>query len=297
MGINIAMLAAKIPLNVLLMFGLGDWQGLGAPGCAAATAIISWLGLLTHLAVLYFGKRYQPLNIFKGSWTPHSNRIGHLLKLGIPTAGGYLLEVTSFTFMALWLARLGASVSASHQIAANLTALIYMVGLAIANATSNLTARELGGGRTEEARAYALIGIKLAAIAAIVVGLLVALFNLQIASLYSTQPEVVASASTLLLWVAAYHFFDVGQTMCTFILRAYRVVMPTVLVYFVCLWLIGLGLGYSLSFGNLGGWFTADQKALLQTTPTGFWLGGLVGVACATFALYALLLRQLRQPE
>lgn len=296
MHINLAMLAGKLPLNALLMFGIGDWAGLGAPGSAAATAVLAWLGLMAHAATLQMGQAWRPLRLFAGPWAPHWRRIGALLKLGIPTAGGYLLEVTAFTFMALWLARMGAVVTASHQIASNLTALLYMTGLAIANATTNLTARELGAGQPLAARAYAMSGLRLAALCAVLAGALVALLNQYIARLYTDDPAIAPAAAQLILLVAVYHFFDVGQTMCSYVLRAYRVVTPTVVIFFVCLWIIGLGLGYSLTFGQaLDPVMPQAWRSVMQQTPFGFWSAALLGVVLATLALFALLMRVLRE--
>ena len=310
MLINLIGLGAKLPLNLVLMFGfkLGpglEWGGLGAPGCAAATALVAWLSLLLHLGVLHYGKNYRAMNLLKGSWRPDGSRLRELLALGLPIAGGYLLEVTSFTFMALWLARMGPNVSASHQIAANFTTLIYMLGLSIATATSNLTARELGAGRFEEAHAFAKAGLKLSAWCAALVGGLVLLGNEYIAAAYSDNPVIANAAAPLLLLVAIYHFFDVGQTVSSFVLRAYRIVQPTVWIFFVCLWGIGLGLGFLLSYGQLATHhfgeatfgLTMPLARYLQTTPFGFWTGSLVGVICAHSALFILLQRVMKRPH
>jgi multidrug resistance protein, MATE family len=305
MLINLISLAAKLPLNLALMFGFGDWAGLGAPGCAAATALLAWLSLVMHLSVLHFAKSYRAMALLRGSWRPDYQRLGQLLTLGIPTAGGYLLEVTSFTFMALWLARMGTTVSASHQIAANFTSLIYMLGMAIATATSNLTARELGAGRIDLAHAFTITGLKLSACCASAVALLLIFGAPYIATLYSDKAVIANAAAPLLVLVAFYHLFDVGQTACSFILRAYRVVQPTVWIFLICLWVIGLGLGYQLSFGQLANHLFGQASfglsmplaKFLQNSPFGFWSGALIGLICANAALFILLLKVMKRPH
>jgi multidrug resistance protein, MATE family len=304
MLINLCSLAAKFPLNFLLMYGVGAWDGLGAAGCAAATAILSWIALLLHGGVLYFDRTYQSLNLFRGSWRPAPSRLVQLLGLGIPTAGGYLLEVTSFTFMALWLSTLGPAVSASHQIAANFTSLIYMIGQSIASASTSLTAKTLGAGQHREAAKFVRHGLTLSATTALMVSTLVALFSAQIARFYSDSPELIAQASLILLFVAAYHFFDIGQTVCAFLLRAYRIVQMPMLIFFVCLWCIGLGLGYLLTFGDTASTVTqllGHESAVLaylrsplrlfQSSALGFWSAAVLGVACAHLALLKVLTR------
>ena len=67
-------------------------------------------------------------------------------ELGLPIGLSTLFEVTSFTFMAVLIARLGATSVAGHQIVANLVAILFMVPLSLGIATSVLVAQSLGSG-------------------------------------------------------------------------------------------------------------------------------------------------------
>ena len=64
----------------------------------------------------------------------------------MPIGLSYALESTSFTFMALLIARLGTHALGGHQIISNLAALAFQVPLALSLATATLTAQALGGG-------------------------------------------------------------------------------------------------------------------------------------------------------
>jgi len=167
MAINLAAVALKLPMNTLFMQG---WQtdagqvlvpALGGAGAGVATAIVLWLSLLLSAAALCAMPVYRALRI-RWPIRPDPAQLRELLHLGLPIGGAYLVEVTSFAFMALFLARLGATVAASHQIAANLAALAYMVPLALANATSTMVAQSIGAGRPDRARAYGRRGLRLA---------------------------------------------------------------------------------------------------------------------------------------
>src|SRR5258705_7504711 len=144
MAINLVYFAAKIPLNALFIYGALGAPELGGPGCAVATAIASWL--IFALAWIYCARHpfYAPFRIFaRWSW-PDPAILWNHLKLGVPLGLALFIEVTSFTFMAIFLARLGATTSAGHQIASNITAVFYMFGLAVGNATGVLTAQAVG---------------------------------------------------------------------------------------------------------------------------------------------------------
>ena len=86
------------------------------------------------------------------SW-PRWREQGHLLALGVPIGRTFLVDVTAFTFMALFVARLGAVRSAAHQIAANMAAVMFMLPLATGNAVGVLVGQAIGA---RELRAGAL---------------------------------------------------------------------------------------------------------------------------------------------
>jgi multidrug resistance protein, MATE family len=68
-----------------------------------------------------------------------------VLALALPPALlAVMVEVTSLTLMALFIARQGTTASAAHQIASNLAALLYMVPLSLAIATSARVSYWLG---------------------------------------------------------------------------------------------------------------------------------------------------------
>lgn len=90
---------------------------------------------------------FAPLGIFARFCTPTWERQKALLKLGLPMGLSYLIEVTSYTFMALFISHFGTTVLAGHQIAGNVGAVLYMTPLSIGIAASTLVARALGAGR------------------------------------------------------------------------------------------------------------------------------------------------------
>ncbi|MCL4775438.1 MAG: MATE family efflux transporter [Burkholderiaceae bacterium] len=301
MVINLAGAALKVPLNVLFMHG---WQhgdatlvpALGGAGCGVASAIIAWLSVLLALAALRADPLYRRVGLVGGGWLarPEPARLRTLLALGGPIGASYMVEVTSFTFMALFLARLGATTAASHQIAANLAALAYMVPLALATATSVLVAQSLGAERPAEARARAWAGIRIALACAAAIGTGLFAAREPLAALYTTDATLVAAAAPLLALVAAFHLFDATQAMCSFVLRAYRITALPMLVYVLSLWGIGLGGGWWLAFG-VGA--SAHRWAPLVAGARGFWIASGLSLALAAAGLAAILARLWRRTD
>ena len=154
MALQLGALALKVPMNALLVFGaelatpFGTWHvpALGAPGCGIATAVVMWCQLLVALLLLRRDPFYAPFGLGRGLGRPHGASLAALLKLGVPMGLSILIEVTGFTFMAFFVSRIGATPVAGHQIAVNMVSMMFMLPLAIANASSVLVAQRIGAG-------------------------------------------------------------------------------------------------------------------------------------------------------
>ncbi|MGN6138862.1 MAG: MATE family efflux transporter [Ralstonia sp.] len=263
--LQLAGLAIKFPLNALFLYGGMGVPAMGGPGCALASMIISWLWFVAAVIILMRNPAYKPFAIFTHYSPPNRTRLWALVHLGVPMGFTYLIEITSFTLMAIFIARLGTVVLAGHQIAANLGAVAYMVPLSLSIATSTLAAQSIGARDRVAARRISLNGIKLAVMCAVIVGAAVLLLRRELVSLYTHDAAVLAIAVPLLPFIAFYQMFDALQVMTAFILRAYKIALIPTVIYALSLWGVGLGGGYVLGFGLLG-----DIAAALRGA-AGFW--------------------------
>jgi len=160
--------------------------------------------------------------------------------------------VTAFTFMALFIARLGASTVGGHQITANFATVLYMLPLAIASATGTLVAQAIGARDMEGARRLGIDGIRFAAVASVAIGLAVWLARHQIVRAYTPNEVIMAAAVPLFVYIAFYQLFDAIQVVAAFVLRAYKIAIVPTLMYAFALWGIGLSGGYVLGLDPFG---------------------------------------------
>jgi MATE family multidrug resistance protein len=274
-------LAAKFPLNYLFIYGAFGIEGMGGPGCAVATVIINWLWLLITLWIVMADRFYKPFALFARFSKPDFHRIGVMLRLGMPIGFSYLIEVTSFTFMSLFIARLGTEALAGHQIVANIGTVIYMVPLSLSIATMTLVSQSIGANRQARAEQIGWSSVFFTTTACAVIGLTAWFFRTELLNLYDPPEEVKQFAIPLFLFIAFYQIFDALQVSAAFILRAYRIAFWPMLIYAVSLWGVGLGGGYMLGFNVTGNVPLALQGA------SGFWAANSIslGVA-AVFLLY-----------
>lgn len=290
MALNLAALSLKVPANALFMHGL-SWQGtplvpaLGGAGCAVATALITWLTLLAAVVLTARHSSLRSYCIFKMQ-SPEGGRLLELLKLGLPIGLTQLVEVTAFTFMAIFLAHTGAVIAASHQIAATSAAFSYMVALSIGLATSTLAAHAIGAQDEHRARQTAIGGLRIALLASSLVSIALFVLREPLSEVFSTEPMVRQQASRLLAWVALFHFLDSLQTQLTMILRAWQVTARPALIHGIALWGIGLGAGWWLGIELAGPGGPLDGR-LGQATA--FWLTGCASLALASVGLARLL--------
>ena len=286
MLLQVSGLLLKIPLNALFIFGGLGLPAFGAPGCAMATAISAWLVLLTGWLILRHQSFYTQFSLFgKGLDKPNVKAIKALLKLGLPMGLSFLIEVTAFTFMALFIARLGNHTLAAHQITANFGTVLYMLPLSIANATCTLVAQEIGSGRLTDARHTGNAGVRLGVLLSVSIGIIVWVSREQIIGLYTPDVSVATAAMPLFFFIAFYQVFDSVQVGTAYVLRAYKVAFIPTLMYAVALWGIGLGGGYMIGFDVLG------VSPAWLTGAAGFRLGNSLSLALVGIALVWYLKR------
>ena len=274
-------LGLKLPLNLLFIYGGLGIEGMGGPGCAVATVIINWFWLIITLSFVLIDRFYRPFKIFSHFSKPDWHRIWALLKLGTPIGFSYLIEVTSFTFMSLFIARLGTTALAGHQIIANMGTVIYMVPLSLSIATMTLVSQSIGADKQERAEEIGWSSVFFTTVLCILIGIGVWVFKFELLDLYDPPAEVKVFSVPLFLFIAFYQVFDALQVTAAFILRAYRIAFWPMLIYAGSLWGVGLGGGYLMGFNVFG-----NTPIFLQGA-NGFWAGNSLSLGLAAcFLLY-----------
>jgi MATE family multidrug resistance protein len=262
-------------------------------GCALATLLVNYTMFAVALWLMRTQDFYAPLALWQRLERPDWLQLGRFCRLGIPAGLAILVEVTSFTLMALYVARQGSLSSASHQIAANLAAICYMVPLSLAIATSARVSYWRGAGDEAQARTLIQQCFKLALLIGIATAATLLIARTWIADIYTDSPRVLAMTSWLLICVAAYHVADCVQTYCIFVLRCYRVTVAPLVIYCLLLWGGGLGLGYWLTYR----WQAAEGWLDWQATPMPFWVCSAAALFVTAMAFSSILHRAIRPPK
>jgi MATE family multidrug resistance protein len=250
--------------------------------------VVNWLMVAVAAWTLRTQHLYRPYEIWKALERPHWPTLAEFARLGVPGGLSVMVDVTSFTLMSLFIARQGTASSAAHQIAANLAAVMYMVPLSLAIATSARVSFWLGANEPKHARHAIRTGFKIAVTMAVTMSSLVLALRWQLASIYSPSAEVVTLAAGLIALLALYHLGDSTVAMCVFVLRCYRVVIAPFVAYVVVLWGVGLAGGYTLAYVGVG-------PLHAQHSPAAFWEGGAAGLLLLAPIVAAILWRSVHR--
>jgi multidrug resistance protein, MATE family len=201
-----------------------------------------------------------------------------------------LVEVTSFTLMALFIARQGTTATASHQIAANMTALLYMIPLSFSIAISARLSYWIGAANFQQMRHVLAIGFQLVVLEALFFATVLFIFSNEIAMIYAKDDQIAQLSAQLLLLVGFYHIGDAVQTLCFFVLRSFKVTFLPMMVYGSMLWGVGLSGGYLLAYEGIG-------NIAPTQSPDAFWLMSVIALVLVCVGLLLLIGRVLRSTK
>ncbi|MBT8052497.1 MAG: MATE family efflux transporter [Xanthomonadales bacterium] len=267
----------NIPLNYVLMFGKLGFPALGTVGCGYATSIVIWMQFL--LLVLYIGihRHYRPFALLSRLDPPDWGTILSLLKIGVPIAVAIFVEGSLFVGAALLIGRLGPVPAASHLIAINFSALMFMIPIGLSSAVSIRVGNAIGRGDMEAARYAGRIGIVIVLMFQTVSAIAMLLFPEWIVRIYTDDALVAPLAVSLLFYAAIFQYPDGLQIVSSGILRGYKDTRMPMLYMIIAFWIVGMTLGYNLTFNRGMG-------------PAGMWVGMIAGLTVAA----ALMLRRFR---
>ncbi len=272
--IAISALLLKIPLNYILIHGKFGLPEMGGAGCGLAQAIVMWLQLLLILIVVT--RRRFHITGWRSQFSlPRWHLIKPLLIIGIPIGTTIFAELGLFSFTTLLLGRFGTEVVAAHNIAMSITAVMFMLPLALGMAATIRIGHRVGAGEIVDARTSAGIVIGFSLIVAVMGSLSMYFFRTHLVGLYTTETAVYELAIILLLFAVFFFLFDAIQATAVGALRGYKDTRIPLLIALFSYWLVGLPIGATLGFGWLG-----EPMGVY-----GFWVGLASGVCSAALLL------------
>jgi MATE family multidrug resistance protein len=292
--VQVVALMVKIPLSIVLTLGIdGLLPAMGLVGCAWATFIVNYIMLGLALWLIRTQDFYDPYALWKRIEPPDWPVLKRFVRLGLPSGLTIGVEVTSFTLMSLFIARLGVTATASHQIVSNLAAVMYMVPLSLSIASSARVSYWIGANNSKQARLALRTGLSLVLCMCVALASSLWLGREWVAAFYTQSAEVAQLTVALLAWITLYHLTDAVQVFCVFTLRSYGITVLPLITYTVLLWGVGLAGGYAVAYLGFG---AEHVPWLVPQSPIAFWQSSSFALSITSMVLLSVLWRAAYRP-
>lgn len=276
MMVSLIGLALNVPANYVFMYGKLGLPALGGIGCGWATSLVMWVMLTLLGAYCLLTSHCQATGWQERLSLPNLSTLGRLIRLGLPIGIAIFIEVSLFCVIALFIASIGTQVVAGHQIALNVASMVFMIPLSLSLALTVRISFNLGRRNETGIRHSLMAGMALIVACAIINSSLMILLREQIAGIYTQDLNVIALASTLLVFAAIFQLSDGLQVGANGILRGLQDTAIPMLLTVVAYWCVGLPIGYVLGMTD---WITPAMGA------RGFWIGLVAGLTVAALLL------------
>jgi multidrug resistance protein, MATE family len=270
---------AAIPANAVLVYLLIHGE-LGLPrlelfGAGLATTTVNF-GMF--LAGLWFAHRRRPFRKYQllgNLWRIDWMLMRQLIVIGAPISLSFLMEYGLFAAAALLMGLIGTIALAAHQIALQVTAILFMVPFGIGMAATVRVGHAVGRNDAAAVKRAGLIATLLGIAIVSVMTLTVILARFAIARFFfgeAVESAVIELTATLLMVGATFFVADGIQTVAAGALRGMNDTRIPLLFAAISYWVVGFTAAYGLAFWTKFG-------------AVGVW----IGLSCGT-AVYAILL-------
>ena len=272
---------AAIPANAVLVYLLihGAW---GLPrlelfGAGLGTTIVNF-GMF--LAGLWFASRRRPFrkyHVLGRIWRIDWTLMRQLIVIGAPISMSFLMEYGLFAAAALLMGLISTTALAAHQIALQVTAILFMVPFGIGMAATVRVGHAVGRNDAAAVKRAGLVAtlLGIVCVSALTLGVILARFAIArffFGDAVESAGAVIDLTAMLLMVGATFFVADGIQTVAAGALRGMNDTRIPLLFAAISYWLIGFPAAWGLAFRT-------DLGAI------GVW----IGLSCGT-AVYAVLL-------
>lgn len=267
LGAGFALFAVviNVPLNYLLIWGIGPFPMLGLTGAGIATFTAETLAFLVALAFWARARSMRRLRLRR----PMSGAdVASTAREGAPLGAMYVAETGAMAVTTMLIGTFGTVALAANQIALSVGNVLYMIPLGVAGAVAIRVAQENGAGRPDRLRPVAFAALGIATLWLVASALLLGFGGRAIAAAMVAEPEVITMAATMFLVFALMQVFDGVQSTMLGALRGMSDTAWPAMVSMLAHWGVSLPLAWVLSvtlgLGPAwvwGGWILAQGGA------------------------------------
>ncbi len=254
----------SVALNLVLALAfIHGWAGIpvmGLTGVGIATSLVFLITFGVFWAMVRHDEqlgRTLPSTPWPVCWAT----VREELRLGTPIALTYGSEAGMFSVLALVMGSFGPAALAAHNVVYQIIYIVFQMAIGLSHGASILVSDAVSREEFTRARALAWLALRMAAVIAIVTGVVYVLAPDIILApfLDTTDTDTIAIAHTLLLIGIVLQFFDAAQNIGTGLLRGLKETSAGFRLSLVGYWGVGLPsallLAFPLHLGAAGVWW------------------------------------------
>ena len=279
---NLSANLVNVVFNYLLIYGVGVFPQMGVTGAGLATLIGNVVAFIIAMYSITRKGNFVGL-VFKNNLKIDFRGWLELIRLSSSAFIEQIFIRGGFLMFAIIIAKLGTDAFATHQVVLNIISLSFAVGEGLSIAASTLVGQNLGKKRPDLAMLYSKVLQRIGLLVAIVLGIGLIVFRMQILSLFSQSSDVVLTlGKPIMIIVGITVSFQVLGTITIGTLRGAGDLKFTAFLMMICIGILRPLSGYffaiTLGGGLVGAWLSIllDQSmrsiASQKRFASGTWL-------------------------
>ena len=278
MWITVTSNLLNIFLNWVLIFGHFGLPALGVMGAALATLIARIFCAVAFIRVIFHSGTFSSYAQMALKEKDDKQTLISIARLSLPIAFSSMLESTAFSFAAIMVGWMGKVELAAHQIANSLGQLSFMVACGIGAAATIRVSHQFGAGKPVETLMAGKASVHMGIFYMSSCALLFILLRNFLPYIYTSDPEVIAYASRLIVVLSLYQISDAVQLTSMASLRGLKDTKRPMMYAAMSYYGIAIPAAYLLGF-------------VFGVGPEGVWYGLLLGLTVAAVLFYTRFCR------
>jgi MATE family, multidrug efflux pump len=257
---------AAIPANAFLVYalihGLFGLPQLGLLGAGLATTLVNFGTFFAALAIVARRKPFADDHPLAHLWRIDWPLMRQLLAIGAPISFSLLMEYGLFSSAALLMGLISTTALAAHQVALQVTAVLFMIPLGIGLAATVRVGHAFGRNEPAAVKRAGLIAALLGIVLVSALTLAIVVGRYALARLFfgsgDANEATIELTATLLLVGATFFIADGLQTIMGGALRGLNDTRMTLVFAAIGYWAVAFPAGWVLAFhaglGAVGVW-------------------------------------------
>jgi multidrug resistance protein, MATE family len=257
---------AAIPANAMLVYalihGLFGLPQLGLLGAGLATTLVNFGTFFAALAIVALRKPFADYHPLADLWRIDWPLMRQLLMIGAPISFSLLMEYGLFSSAALLMGLISTAALAAHQVALQVTAVLFMIPLGIGLAATVRVGHAFGRNEPAAVKRAGLVAALLGIVLVAALTLAIVVGRYALARLFFGNGDASAATieltATLLLVGATFFIADGLQTIVGGALRGLNDTRMTLVYAAIGYWGVAFPIAWALAFntqlGAVGVW-------------------------------------------